>query len=638
MKSLIIEILEAPIVGRPLRKLLWILTILTNKINTLTLKVFRHQPYVKKITRLELAQKEAKEQAAQDRALVCYYNTLRESLSRLPEHPRISILIPVYKPEIRFLRECLGSLAAQIYSNWEACIVDDASGDPQIDRLIEEFSQRFPNQVRYAKNPKNRHISVTTNHAFALATGEFISLLDHDDRLLPNALAEVVRHININPTTDIFYSDECIIDQEGKILGTYFKPGWSPLMHLSVNYTTHLSTYRRDLIQQIGGWREGFEGAQDHDLMLRAVEASRNPVIHIPINLYQWRSHELSTASGSEAKPYAAQAGMQAVREACQRRGYAADVVFEPRFHHYKVRFAIPDPKPLISIIIPTKDSFSLIDACLNSIFTKTTYRNFEVIAVDHSSTDGECLRLFADFSQRYPQQFKHVIYRGLFNFAALCQTGVAQSRGDFVLLLNNDTEVYSPEWLEELLSVAQLAEVGAVGGKLLYPNGRIQHAGIHGLGQMVAGHTGIHLKGDCSDYFGYLQTTHEVLAITGACLLVSRKKYDEVGGLDAVFVPNGFGDVDFCLKLRKHGYNNVYVPYAVLEHKESVTRLAAMEVFERSHMYQQWGSQLVCDTYRHISFQPFIPFAPEKQFSRQEPSEELFHKLMQQEQKTNGE
>ena len=629
MKGFIRQILEHPIIGRPLRKALWLLTWVTEKSHWLATTAFSYQPYVQKLTQLDYDHDEAVRRLEQDRALVRYFDSLRASMGKLSNQPKISVLIPVYRVRTDFLEECLGSLAAQIYENWEACIVDDASGDAGIDSVLEKFAQRFAGKVRYAKNASNLHISLSTNRALELASGEFVALLDHDDRLLPNALAEVVRFINIHSATDIFYSDECIIDTKGDVLGTYHKPDWSPLMHLSVNYTTHLSVYRRTLLSQIGGCRKGFEGAQDHDVMMRAVEASPNPVVHIPLNLYQWRSHELSTASSSGAKPYAGVAGVKAVTEACERRGFPATVTFEPHLHHYRVGFQIPQPSPLVSIIIPSKNSFFLVKSCLDSIFNMSSYGTFEVVLVDHDSTDLDCLQLFDAYEQKQPGKFRRVIYRGAFNFAAMNNLGAREAKGDFVLLLNNDTEVLTPTWLEELLSVAQLPNVGAVGAKLRYPNGKIQHAGIVGSGSYIAHHLGLGEKSDSLSYFGYLQTTHEVLAVTGACLMIARAKFEQVGGLEEVNVPNGFGDVDFCLKLRRAGYTNIYVPYAELVHKESVTRKITFELFERYHMYQNWAAELMLDPYRNISFELGTDFKIEKQFRVQEPSAELMSKLI---------
>lgn len=622
------RILETAIVGRPLRKFVWITIGLSKRIHHLSSSAFPRLPYVKKLSRQQVEYNRGAEQSLRDRALNRYYERLTDSIDRLHYRPKISVLIPVYKVRPEYLSECLGSVAAQLYSNWEVCIVDDASHDQKIDRMINAFTRRFPDRVKYVKHKKNLNISAATNSALKIATGEYVALLDHDDRLLPNALAEVVRFACLNPGTEIFYSDESKIDEQGRTIDVYLKPNWSPLMHLSVNYTTHLSIYRRDLLVQIGGCRRGFEGSQDHDLMLRAVDASTSPVVHIPLVLYEWRAHALSTAMQRGAKPDAARAGIEAVRAACERRGRPAEVYFESATHHYKVRFDISPPQPLVSIIIPTRDNFDLLQTCLESIFALSSYREFEVIVVDHASTDSRCLELFEYYELLYPSRFRRMVYRGTFNFAAQINLGARGSKGKYYLLLNDDTEVKTPAWIEELLSVAQLPEIGAVGAKLLYPDSTIQHAGIYGDGIAVAQHIGLGRGSRDSTYHNYLSTTHEVLAVTGACLMISSDAFHQVRGLDERYLANGYGDVDFCLKLRASGFTNVYVPYAVLEHRESATRGKNLELFERIYMHREWAEALVQDPYRHPTFAD-NQFTVEDQYRVQAPSAELFERLL---------
>jgi GT2 family glycosyltransferase len=596
-------------------------------------KLHHKHPYVQKLNRSTRSLPQGGQTTgtgiAIDAALMRYYRTLKCSLERMSLKPKISVIIPVYKVKHSYLQECLGSLEAQIYQNWEACIVDDCSQDPGIDQIITAFIKRNPHRVVYAKNEKNLHISLASNRALEMATGQYIAFFDHDDRLLPNALAEVVRFINLHEEPEILYSDECIIDEDGDVIGTYHKPDWSPFMHLSVNYTTHFSVYQRQVLDKIGGCRAGFEGAQDHDVMMRAVEVARKPVVHIPINLYQWRSHKLSTASSSGAKPYAAIAGIKAVEEACARRGRPATVEFESQIHHYKVKFHLQKPEPLVSIIILSKDGYNLLQTCLAAIFEKSTYKNFEVILVDHESKDPQCLQLMETYLKLHQNRFSRLPYKGEFNFAAMNNLGVNQARGDYLVLMNNDTEVITPDWIQEMLALAQFPEVGAVGAKLLYPNRRIQHAGIVGLGSQIAGHIGLLEKSDSLGYFAYHQTTHEVLAVTGACLMVEKAKYLKVGGLEEKFVPNGFGDVDFCLKLRQSGFNNLYVPYACLYHKESVTRKVSFELFEKYYMLRTWSKELLIDPYRNVGFELGHQMKVDEQYRIQEPSANMLEKLM---------
>ncbi len=631
MKVLARSILETDIVGRPLRKLFWLLYKISSKQTEIAAKLLNRHPYIQKLNRFgPKAKSEILVETDRDSSLLRYYRNLQESISRLPIQPKISVLIPVYKVKIDFLRECLASLAAQVYKNWEACIVDDYSQDPEIKEVLEEFAQKYPDKVRLYFNESNLHISRTTNRALEMATGEYAALLDHDDRLLPNALGEMVRFMNLHASPDILFSDECVIDEKGHVLGTYHKPGWSPFMHLSVNYTTHLSVYRRAILTDIGGCRAGFEGAQDHDMMLRATEVPGARVVHVPINLYQWRSHQMSTASNSDAKPYAAIAGMKAVEEACKRRGMEADTIFEPKLHHYRLKFKVPqDEQPLVSIIIPTRDGFDLIQSCLESLFSKTLYRNFEVILIDHESEDPRCLDMFMDYAQLYPEKFRTISFQGAFNFAEMNNLGANDAKGDYLVLLNNDTEVLTPEWLDELLSVAQIPQVGAVGPKLLYPNGKIQHAGVIGLGPYIAGHAGCNEKADSLAYFGYFQTMHETLAVTGACLMISKEKYKRVGGLENTYVPNGFGDVDLCLKLRQAGFSNIYVPYASLLHKESVTRKVTFELFEAYYMLEKWSQELLCDPYRNPCLELGHLYRTDERFKVQVPSSSVFQKIL---------
>ena len=583
----------------------------------------RH-PYVQRINRQAFSKA-----SGADGGFKRYYQSLANTVAELSYQPKISIVLPVYNVKESYFRECLKSVELQVYENWELCIVDDASTEIDVRSIVDEFSASHKEKYKFARNKINRHISVSSNEALKLASGDFIALLDHDDRLLPNALAEAVRFINLHNQPDILYSDESRVSEQGAKETTYHKPGWSPFMHLSVNYTTHLSIYRTDLVRSLGGFREGFEGSQDHDLMLRMTEASNKPIVHIPLALYQWRAHPKSTARTSTAKPYTATAGIKAVSEACQRRGTPAEVSFEPETLHYRVKFKVKDPAKLVSIIIPSKNGFDLIEPCLRSLFEKTTYKSFEVIIIDHNSDCSKCINLFSNYKERHPKQFKVIPYTGYFNFAKMNNLGVKESNGDYVLLLNNDTEVISPEWLTEMVSLAQFEQVGAVGPKLLYPDKKIQHGGLMGFGFHIAGHAGLNKDDNDPLYYHYLQTTHETLGVTGACLLVRKSIYLEVGGLEPSYVPNGFGDVDFCLKVRKAGYDNIYTPYARLFHKESPSRKASFELFERYYILEKWGKDLLMDEYVNLSMLKHPHFQAHEHYATQEISSLYFDALL---------
>lgn len=563
-------------------------------------------------------------------AVEAYYNILPGVFSKLGFVPKISVLVPVYKVKSRYLEECLNSVAAQIYRNWELCIVDDGSHDKEIANIIERFQTAYPNQVIFKIETVNRGICGASQIAFEMATGEYVALLDHDDRLLPNALLEVARSLQSSQRPEVIYSDESRISEVGAIEGTFHKPDWSPLFGLAVHYPAHLSVYKKSLIQSIGGFRLGFEGSQDHDLMLRATELTQEPIVHIPMVLYQWRAHPLSTARNLQAKPYAAIAGEKAVREACERRGWPADVAYDQKRERYSVKFQLKKPNDKVSIIVPTRDNFDLIEACLRSIFAAKTEIPFEIILVDHESTDSKCIALFQDYQSKYPGIFSRIVYHGSFNFGAMNNQAVQVARGQYVLFLNNDTEVRASNWLEELVAIAQLPSSGAVGGKLLLANGNIQHAGIVGLGHGVAGNAGLNMAADAKDYFGYLQTTHEVLSITGACLLISKEKFLGVGGFDEVFVPNGYGDVDLCLRLREKGLNNVYVPAATLIHRESPTRKASLEIYEKWYMLKRWGRELVTDPYLNINLDRGLFYRTHFDSIFQQPDEQHLQNRMQ--------
>lgn len=583
-------LLETEAIGRASRKLTWILMKIFAKLSGKFHEMHIRLPYVKKVT----------SQLTDRRVLLLnkYYSHLSNLLTDLPFQPKISVLIPVYKVDPHYFDECLGSVAQQVYKNWELCIVDDCSNDPRINEVVTKYQKAFPGQIHFATNEQNSHISITSNNCLKLATGEYIALLDHDDRFYPNSLGEMVRQINYHAQPDILYSDERTIDEAGnKRHDPYRKPSWSPFMHLCMNYTTHLSVYNTGLIRKIGGFRKGFEGSQDHDLMLRAVEGSDKPVVHVPFCLYQWRAHPLSTAASVSSKPYAAIAGEKAVSEALERRGRKADVTYEPLTHHYRLKFQLPTPLPLVSIVIPSKNALQYIQPCIDSIFSKSTYKNIEVIVVDNGSTAPEVLDFYRSASAKHGN-FRVVDHPHYFNFGKMINTGARKAKGSYILALNNDTAVIEPSWIEEMLQLAQFEEIGAVGCKLLFQDTTIQHAGILLTGPRLAEHAGIQLPDDHTLYCNVLNTIHEVSAVTAACMLVSKEKYDRVGGFDENFSPNGYGDVEFCLRLNRTGLTNIYTPYARLFHYESPTRGASIEYFERFNLMTRYGDLIMNDPY----------------------------------------
>ncbi|WP_141730862.1 glycosyltransferase family 2 protein [Oligoflexus tunisiensis] len=597
MKRLAFAILTIDWIGRPLRKLAFVTMKGCYKLYIASVRFHETVPYVRLLAGKTDGPKLAR--------VAKYYIHLKNLIPLLPLRPKISVLIPVYKVKVEYFEEALRSITQQVYPNWEICIVDDCSGMPEITRIIDKYRAAYPDKIKATYNQKNLHISLTSNECLKLATGDYVALLDHDDRLYPNSLAEVVRYINLHSGPDIMYSDERTVTGDGdKRNLAYFKPDWSPFMHLCMNYTTHLSVYRTDLLRKIGGFRQGFEGSQDHDLMLRAVENTQKPVVHIPLCLYQWRAHEASTASSIDAKPYAAIAGEKAVTEALKRRGRPCKVEYEPHTQHYRLKFELSGQQPLVSIVIPSKDSYNLIQTCLESIFDLSTYRNFEIIISDNGSQDPKCLALYDQYSKSYPTQFKLVKEEAAFNFGRQINKGAAHSSGDYLLFLNNDTKVITPSWIEEMLTLAQFEEVGAVGCKLVDQNEKLQHGGILAAGRTIAVHAGNFLDRNHNLYCNVLNTIHETMAVTGACLMIQRAKFLAVGGFDEVFLPNGYGDIELCLKLRDRGYTHLYTPYAELYHYESPSRGIAIEHFERFYLMQRRGQDLLADPYQNPNLQ----------------------------------
>jgi glycosyltransferase involved in cell wall biosynthesis len=496
---------------------------------------------------------------------------MAETLPALAYQPTISIIVPTYNTPEVFLREAIDSVLAQIYENWELCIADDASSDRHVRAVLEEYRQQDP-RIKVLYREENGHISRSSNSALTLATGEYIALLDHDDLITPDALYQAVLLLNRHPEADMIYSDEDKVDEENLLSAPYFKPDWSPNTFLSRMYTCHFGFYRRRMIEAIGGFRVGFEGSQDYDLVLRFTEQTQN-IFHIPKILYHWRIHHLSAASGAAAKPYAYDAAKRAIAEALQRRGEQATVTDAPGdfLGHYVVRYHIPHT-PRISIIIPTKDLARILHRCLTSIFERTTYPDFEVILVDNGSVEPKTERLIAKWEEREPNRFHCHRLDIPFNFSQLNNFGVAKASGDYLVFLNNDTEVIEPDWLESMLEQAQRPSVGAVGGLLLYDDDTIQHAGvILGLGGLAA-HGHRHFAADTPGYFGFTIGINDVSAVTAACLMCRHELFEQVGGFDEELAV-AYNDVDLCLKFLQAGCHNLYLPHVRLYHHESKSR-----------------------------------------------------------------
>ncbi|ALM87173.1 glycosyl transferase family 2 [Bordetella sp. N] len=514
--------------------------------------------------------------------------------------PVISVVMPVYNPDPAWLEAAIESVRTQIYPNWELCIADDASTDENVKALLRRYADTDP-RIKVVFRAANGHISAASNSALQLVEGEWTCLFDHDDLLTEHALFWIAHAITANPDARLVYSDEDKIDDKGHRFEPHFKPDWNYMLFLSYNMISHLGAYRTEMIRQVGGFRSGFEGAQDYDLALRCIEnLSASQIVHVPRVLYHWRVHKDSTAMAGDSKPYAAIAGERALNEHFKRTGTNATATLQPR-GYYRAQFALPQSLPLVSLIIPTRNGENLVRQCIRSIRDKTEYPNYEIILVDNGSDDPSALRYFDEVAAS--DGIRVIRDDRPFNYSLLNNSAVAQARGEFVALVNNDIEVISPGWLGEMMSIALQPGVGAVGARLLYPGGDLQHGGvILGLGG-VAGHSHKHISGNDVGYFFRAILTQELSAVTAACLLVRKSIYEAVGGLEEKALTVAFNDVDFCVRVREAGYRNVYASYAELYHHESVSRghedspeKVARFASEVDYMISRWTKVLSAD------------------------------------------
>jgi glycosyltransferase involved in cell wall biosynthesis len=530
--------------------------------------------------------------------------SMRSELRRLPRHPLISIILPVYNPELRFLEAAIDSIRDQIYERWELCIADDASTDPQIRPFLEKTAA-IDARIRVTFREKNGHISACSNSALALATGDWCALLDQDDAFAEHALALVALEIDRHPDAGLIYSDEDKIDEDGLRSNPFFKPDWNPELFLGQNYINHLGCYRTDVLREIGGFREGLEGSQDYDLALRCIDRLRpGQVRHIPRILYHWRMVGGSLAAIPNAKPYAKEAARRAIADHCKRQGIPGKVVPCPEnAESHRVIHALPEPAPLVSIIIPTRDRAELLKRCVESIRARTDYSPFEILIVDNGSVEEETFRFFREVER--DERIRVISESGPFNYSRLNNSAAKQARGDILVFLNNDTEIEDASWLTEMVSHAARAEVGAVGARLWWPDGTLQHGGVVlGLGG-VAGHAFPHIPRGHPGYFNRAMLQQNSSAVTGACMAVRKSVFEELKGFDEVNLGVTFNDIDFCLRLTQRGYRVVWTPYANLIHHESASRghqrtREEQEEFERAVDYMQttWGAELMHDPF----------------------------------------
>ena len=517
--------------------------------------------------------------------------------------PLFSIIVPVYNTPADLLRVCVESVLNQTYQCWELLLVDDCSPHAETQSVLAELANADA-RVKVIYRSKNGHISAATNTGIESAGGEFIGFLDHDDALAPQALNEVACLVMSDPELKLVYSDEDKITATGGRFDPYFKTDFNRELLLAHNYICHFCVINTALVKEVGGLRIGYEGSQDYDLLLRCIpKLDDREIGHIAKVLYHWRAVDGSTALAAGEKSYSWQAGLKAVNDYVSDNGLSAKVENGPVPNSFHIT-RVPDAQPLVSIIIPTRDRADLVRTCVESIVAKTTYARYEIIVVDNQSSDPQALAYFERLQR--DGVIKLVRYDNEFNYSAINNYAVKyHASGECLVLMNNDIEVLAPDWLTEMVSYYSLADMGCVGAKLFYPDGRVQHAGVTlGIGG-VAGHTHKYFEKGSYGYFSQLVLPREVSAVTAACLLVKRSVYEAVGGLEEEHLKIAFNDVDFCLKVKTAGYRNFWTPYAQLIHHESVSRghedtPEKKERFRSEVLYMRdkWSDELEADPF----------------------------------------
>jgi len=519
---------------------------------------------------------------------------LAERLDGLVRRPTISVVMPVFETDPSWLDDAIASVRSQVYEHWELCIGDDGTTRAATLAVLERHAAEDP-RVRVTRLPGRQGIAAASNAALSLATGEFVGLLDHDDELKPHALGEIALALDDRPTLDLIYTDEDKREPDGRLVDPFFKPDWSPDHLMSRNYVCHFLVLRRRLLEKLGGFRAGYDGSQDYDLVLRAVEATTE-IAHLAEPLYTWRKVSGSTAAVADAKPWALDAARRALADAVERRGTPGEVVDGLLPTTYRVRYALRG-RPKVSIIIPTRDRVDHLRGCVESVLERSTYTNFELLAVDNQSADPETLGYLAAFPGRvlrYPLPF---------NYSRLMNLAASHAAGDLLVFLNNDTKVRTPDWLESLAEHAQRPEVGIVAPRLLYPNGHPQHEGT------IVGYKGGHAGNvDHRGFWGMGDIVRNCSAVTGACLMMRPSVFWELGGLDER-LRVAFNDVDLCLRARQAGYDVVYTPYAELFHVEGGTRGIHAHVDDDDEFEAHWVTHKCLDPFYNPNFERLYPF-----------------------------
>ena len=557
---------------------------------------------------VEQERRAAEKQALLYRNWVTLYDTLTAAdrqainvrIGQLSYKPLISVVMPVYNVDEAWLRLAIESVRNQLYPHWELCIADDTSRKRYVRRVLDEYRRRDP-RIKVIFRKARGHISVASNSALELADGEFIALLDHDDELAEHALYMVAEELNAHRNADLIYSDEDKLNQNGQRVEPHFKPDWNPDLFYSYNVVSHLGVYRTNLVKQLGGFREGYEGSQDYDLALRVVEQiPDNHIRHIPYILYHWR--EVRGSVARSVGSIADEAARNALRSHFRREGLDATVSRGYGSFH-RVIYPMHAELPLVSVIVATRDHVNLLKQIVDGVLHKTNYQPLELIIIDNQSSEPETL----DYLRKLQDiaRLRIVQYDAPFNFSAINNLGAREAKGQILALVNSDIRVISSEWLSEMVSHAVRPEIGAVGAKLYYENETIQHAGIIvGLGG-IAGHAHRHSPRSGAGYYSRAQVLQNYSAVTGACLVLRHNVYQEVGGLNEADLPIAFNDVDLCLRIQQKGYRILWTPYAELYHLESASRGADTDpdklprfVKEQEFMMSKWKDRMVYDPY----------------------------------------
>jgi glycosyltransferase involved in cell wall biosynthesis len=527
---------------------------------------------------------------------------IADHIAAFKRRPVISVVMPVFNPPGELLEKAIQSVVNQLYPHWELCVADDASTQPHVQELLKRFAAADP-RIKVAYRTENGHICEATNTALGLVGGDYVALFDHDDTLSRTALYEVASEIDAHPEAQFIYSDEDKIDTEDRRFDPYFKPDWNPDLASGQNYTSHLSVYRTDLVRVLGGFRKGFEGSQDWDLFLRAVERIPSSAIrHIPKLLYHWRAAPGSTALQLAEKAYPLDAARRALEEHFGRTGENVELVHVPG-DHWRVKHPVPSPPPFVSLIIPTRNSLHLVRQAVQSILTLTDYPSYEIVIVDNESDDPSTIAYLEELSKGGNPRVRVIPYHAPFNYSAINNFAVRECKAQVVGLLNSDVEVIEKSWLTEMVSQACRPGIGAVGAMLYYPTNTVQHAGVVlGLGG-VAGHPYKDFPRGDQGQKNRLRLVQNYSAVTAACLVIQKDRYLEVGGLNEKDLAIAFNDVDLCCKLIKAGYRNLWTPYAELYHHESATRgvdntpeKKARFQSEIDYMTDTWGYLLMTD------------------------------------------